>query len=182
MFIALEVLRVERLANTQEVQKGVELGKKQLRAVMNTINSNIEMGTVINAGPFLYMLLKEGNPEHHMFAHPCSIRLLGKFFIVLFCDFIVLDSFDRRDISQHCTNISFHFFEILLSIRSLGIVTNSAYVNAQNPYYQVDSFLKTLKMFAIYGQTSEYIPSLYSLNSHICGNLRKFLCHSKTNF
>ena len=78
--IALEVLRVERLQNTQEVQKGVELGKKQLRAVMNTINSNIEMGTVINAGPFLYMLLKEGNPEHHMFAHPCSIRLLGNYY------------------------------------------------------------------------------------------------------
>ena len=78
------MLRVERLANTQEVQKGVELGKKQLRAVMNTINSNIEMGTVINAGPFLYMLLKEGNPEHHMFAHPCSIRLLGKFSLFYF--------------------------------------------------------------------------------------------------
>ena len=62
------------------VQAGIEMGKRQLKAVMNTINSNIEMGTVINAGPFLYMLLKEGNPENHMFAHPCSIRLLGEFF------------------------------------------------------------------------------------------------------
>ena len=65
---------------------GIALGKKQLRAVMNTINSNIEMGTVINAGPFLYMLLKEGNPEHHMFAHPCSIRLLGESRIAANCE------------------------------------------------------------------------------------------------
>ena len=71
---ALEALRTEQMS---EMQSGIELGKKQLRAVLNTINSNIEMGTVINAGPFLYMLLKDGNPEHHMFAHPASIRLLG---------------------------------------------------------------------------------------------------------
>ena len=51
----MEALRVDRM---KEVLAGIELGKKQLRAVMNTINSNIEMGTVINAGPFLYMLLK----------------------------------------------------------------------------------------------------------------------------
>ena len=74
---ALEALRVERMQKN-DLLDGIALGKKQLRAVMNTINSNIEMGTVINAGPFLYMLLKEGNPEHHMFAHPCSIRLLGE--------------------------------------------------------------------------------------------------------
>ena len=48
-----------------EVLAGIELGKKQLRAVMNTINSNIEMGTVINAGPFLYMLLK-GKISHFL--------------------------------------------------------------------------------------------------------------------
>ena len=42
-----------------EMQSGIELGKKQLKAVMNTINSNIEMGNVISAGPFLYMVLKE---------------------------------------------------------------------------------------------------------------------------
>ena len=71
---ALEALRTEQMC---EMQSGIELGKKQLRAVLNTINSNIEMGTVINAGPFLYMLLKDGNPEHHMFAHPASVRLLG---------------------------------------------------------------------------------------------------------
>ena len=41
-----------------EMQSGIELGKKQLKAVMNTINSNIEMGAVINAGPFLWLNLK----------------------------------------------------------------------------------------------------------------------------
>jgi cell division control protein 45 len=79
---AMEALRVDRM---KEVLSGIELGKKQLRAVMNTINSNIEMGTVINAGPFLYMLLKEGNPEHHMFSHPSSIRLLATYLLNAFC-------------------------------------------------------------------------------------------------
>lgn len=79
---AMEALRVDRM---NEVLGGIELGKKQLRAVMNTINSNIEMGTVINAGPFLYMLLKEGNPEHHMFSHPSSIRLLATYLLNAFC-------------------------------------------------------------------------------------------------
>jgi len=81
---ALEALRVERMQKN-DLLDGIALGKKQLRAVMNTINSNIEMGTVINAGPFLYMLLKEGNPEHHMFAHPCSIRLLATYLLAAFC-------------------------------------------------------------------------------------------------
>jgi len=79
---ALEALRTEQMS---EMQSGIELGKKQLRAVLNTINSNIEMGTVINAGPFLYMLLKDGNPEHHMFAHPASIRLLATYLLSTFC-------------------------------------------------------------------------------------------------
>jgi len=86
---ALEALRIERMSkhadNRVTVQTGISLGKQQLKAVMNTINSNIEMGTVINAGPFLYMLLKEGNPENHMFAHPCSIRLLATYLLAAFC-------------------------------------------------------------------------------------------------
>ena len=53
---ALEALRTDQM---NEMQSGIELGKKQLKAVMNTINSNIEMGNVISAGPFLYMVLKE---------------------------------------------------------------------------------------------------------------------------
>ena len=61
----MEALRIERMGGSGKIDRsgndvlfGIELGKKQLKAVMNTINSNIEMGTVINAGPFLYMLLK----------------------------------------------------------------------------------------------------------------------------
>lgn len=79
---ALEALRTEQMSS---MQSGIELGKKQLRAVLNTINSNIEMGSVINAGPFLYMLLKDGNPEHHMFAHPASVRLLATYLLSTFC-------------------------------------------------------------------------------------------------
>jgi len=79
---ALEALRTDQM---NEMQSGIELGKKQLKAVMNTINSNIEMGNVISAGPFLYMVLKDGNPEHHMFAHPASVRLLATYLLAAFC-------------------------------------------------------------------------------------------------
>lgn len=101
---ALEALRTEQMSS---MQSGIELGKKQLRAVLNTINSNIEMGSVINAGPFLYMLLKDGNPEHHMFAHPASVRLLGLFSLCYF-------------ITENCThkNVKYtgiQYFQLILA-------------------------------------------------------------------
>ena len=62
------------------MQDGIELAKGQLRAILNTINSQIETNNIINAGPFLYMNMKE-SPDNHMFAHPVSIRLLCKFLV-----------------------------------------------------------------------------------------------------
>lgn len=74
---ALEALRTEQPTMCR-MQDGIELAKGQLRAILNTINSQIETNNIINAGPFLYMNMKE-SPDNHMFAHPVSIRLLCKF-------------------------------------------------------------------------------------------------------
>jgi hypothetical protein len=78
---ALEALRTEQPTMCR-MQDGIELAKGQLRAILNTINSQIETNNIINAGPFLYMNMKE-SPDNHMFAHPVSIRLLCKFLFAL---------------------------------------------------------------------------------------------------
>lgn len=72
----MEALRTEQPTMCR-MQDGIELAKGQLRAILNTINSQIETNNIINAGPFLYMNMKE-SPDNHMFAHPVSIRLLCK--------------------------------------------------------------------------------------------------------
>ena len=87
------------------MQDGIELAKGQLRAILNTINSQIETNNIINAGPFLYMNMKE-SPDNHMFAHPVSIRLLCKFlvdidkFYVIFKAAYLLHSFCRSQPKQ----------------------------------------------------------------------------------
>ena len=78
---ALEALRTEQPTMCR-MQDGIELAKGQLRAILNTINSQIETNNIINAGPFLYMNMKE-SPDNHMFAHPVSIRLLCKFTLLV---------------------------------------------------------------------------------------------------
>jgi len=80
---ALEALRTEQPTMCR-MQDGIELAKGQLRAILNTINSQIETNNIINAGPFLYMNMKE-SPDNHMFAHPVSIRLLSAYLLHSFC-------------------------------------------------------------------------------------------------
>lgn len=80
---ALEALRTEA-PTICRMQDGIELAKGQLRAILNTLNSQIETNNIINAGPFLYMNMKE-SPDNHMFAHPVSIRLLSAYLLHSFC-------------------------------------------------------------------------------------------------
>uniref|UniRef100_A0A670YGD1 Cell division cycle 45 n=1 Tax=Pseudonaja textilis TaxID=8673 RepID=A0A670YGD1_PSETE len=64
--------------NLDQLLQGLELAKKQLCAIQQTVASCICTNLVINQGPFLYCYLMEGTPDVRLFSRPISLCLLTK--------------------------------------------------------------------------------------------------------
>ena len=62
-----------------KLHKGVEACKLQLQAVVSQVQSLLDMGQVVSAGPFLYAFIPEGTPETKYFAHPNCLSMLARF-------------------------------------------------------------------------------------------------------
>uniref|UniRef100_A0A670JLH8 Cell division cycle 45 n=1 Tax=Podarcis muralis TaxID=64176 RepID=A0A670JLH8_PODMU len=71
-------------SNLDKLHQGLELAKKQLRAIQQTIASCICTNLVINQGPFLYCYLMEGTPDVKLFSRPVSLCLLSKYLLKSF--------------------------------------------------------------------------------------------------
>nr|XP_020661108.1 cell division control protein 45 homolog [Pogona vitticeps] len=65
-------------SNLDKLHQGLELAKKQLCAIQQTVASCICTNLIINQGPFLYCYLMEGTPDVKLFSRPVSLRLLSK--------------------------------------------------------------------------------------------------------
>uniref|UniRef100_A0A8C9PJW4 Cell division cycle 45 n=1 Tax=Spermophilus dauricus TaxID=99837 RepID=A0A8C9PJW4_SPEDA len=65
-------------SNLDKLYLGLELAKKQLRAIQQTIASCLCTNLVISQGPFLYCSLMEGTPDVMLFSKPASLSLLSK--------------------------------------------------------------------------------------------------------
>ncbi|KAM6423011.1 cell division control protein 45 homolog isoform 2-T2 [Liasis olivaceus] len=63
-------------SNLDQLLQGLELAKKQLCAIQQTVASCICTNLVINQGPFLYCYLMEGTPDVKLFSRPVSLCLL----------------------------------------------------------------------------------------------------------
>ncbi|XP_003225170.1 cell division control protein 45 homolog [Anolis carolinensis] len=68
-------------SNLDKLHQGLELAKKQLCAIQQTVASCICTNLVINQGPFLYCYLMEGTPDVKLFSKPMSLRLLSKYLL-----------------------------------------------------------------------------------------------------
>ncbi|KAJ7424467.1 Cell division control protein 45 like protein [Pitangus sulphuratus] len=64
--------------NLDKLHQGLDLAKKQLRAIQQTVASCICTNLVISQGPFLYCCLMEGTPDVKLFSKPVSLCLLSK--------------------------------------------------------------------------------------------------------
>ncbi|XP_030074449.1 cell division control protein 45 homolog isoform X2 [Microcaecilia unicolor] len=65
-------------SNLDILRLGLELAKKQLRAIQQTVASCICTNLIISQGPFLYCYLMEGTPDVKMFSQPMVLWLLSK--------------------------------------------------------------------------------------------------------
>ncbi|XP_056677387.1 cell division control protein 45 homolog [Monodelphis domestica] len=71
-------------SNLEQLYQGLELAKKQLRAIHQTVASCICTNLVISQGPFLYCCLMEGTPDVKLFSKPASLGLLSKYLLQSF--------------------------------------------------------------------------------------------------
>ncbi|KAJ1094097.1 hypothetical protein NDU88_007181 [Pleurodeles waltl] len=71
-------------SNMDKLRQGIELAKKQLCAVQQTVASCICTNLIISQGPFLYCYLMEGTPDVKMFSKPASLCLLSKYLLKSF--------------------------------------------------------------------------------------------------
>ncbi|KAJ7309680.1 hypothetical protein JRQ81_007739 [Phrynocephalus forsythii] len=65
-------------SNLDKLHQGLELAKKQLCAIQQTVASCICTNLIVNQGPFLYCYLMEGTPDVKLFSRPISLVLLSK--------------------------------------------------------------------------------------------------------
>uniref|UniRef100_A0A8C3CH39 Cell division cycle 45 n=1 Tax=Cairina moschata TaxID=8855 RepID=A0A8C3CH39_CAIMO len=70
--------------NLDKLHQGLDLAKKQLRAIQQTVASCICTNLVISQGPFLYCSLMEGTPDVRLFSKPVSLCLLSKYLLKSF--------------------------------------------------------------------------------------------------
>ncbi|XP_030316390.1 cell division control protein 45 homolog isoform X2 [Calypte anna] len=70
--------------NLDKLHQGLDLAKKQLRAIQQTVASCICTNLVISQGPFLYCALMEGTPDVKLFSKPVSLCLLSKYLLKSF--------------------------------------------------------------------------------------------------
>ncbi|CAG08578.1 unnamed protein product, partial [Tetraodon nigroviridis] len=71
-------------SNLEQLNSGIELAKKKLIAVQQTVASCICTNLILSQGPFLYCYLMEGTPDVKLFSRPMALTLLCKYLLKAF--------------------------------------------------------------------------------------------------
>ncbi|XP_034026583.1 cell division control protein 45 homolog isoform X1 [Thalassophryne amazonica] len=71
-------------SNLKRLHSGIELAKKKLIAIQQTVASCICTNLILSQGPFLYCYLMEGTPDVKLFSKPLSLTLLCKYLLKAF--------------------------------------------------------------------------------------------------
>lgn len=61
------------------LERGISLGKEQLKLVMKQVQNFINLNSIVTAGPFLYALIEDGTPDSKYFSRPNCLLLLAQF-------------------------------------------------------------------------------------------------------
>uniref|UniRef100_A0A671TNT3 CDC45 cell division cycle 45 homolog (S. cerevisiae) n=1 Tax=Sparus aurata TaxID=8175 RepID=A0A671TNT3_SPAAU len=71
-------------SNLERLHAGIDLAKKKLIAVQQTVASCICTNLILSQGPFLYCFLMEGTPDVKLFSKPMALTLLCKYLLKAF--------------------------------------------------------------------------------------------------
>ncbi|XP_031712627.1 cell division control protein 45 homolog [Anarrhichthys ocellatus] len=71
-------------SNLDRLHSGIDLAKKKLMAIQQTVASCICTNLIVSQGPFLYCYLMEGTPDVKLFSKPMALTLLCKYLLKSF--------------------------------------------------------------------------------------------------
>ncbi|KAM6943733.1 cell division control protein 45 homolog [Lycodopsis pacificus] len=71
-------------SNLDRLHSGIDLAKKKLMAIQQTVASCICTNLIVSQGPFLYCYLMEGTPDVKLFSKPMALTLLCKYLLKAF--------------------------------------------------------------------------------------------------
>ncbi|KAM7018129.1 cell division control protein 45 homolog [Tautogolabrus adspersus] len=71
-------------SNLDRLNSGIDLAKKKLMAIQQTVASCICTNLILSQGPFLYCYLMEGTPDVKVFSKPMALTLLSKYLLKAF--------------------------------------------------------------------------------------------------
>uniref|UniRef100_A0A671RNH2 Cell division control protein 45 homolog n=1 Tax=Sinocyclocheilus anshuiensis TaxID=1608454 RepID=A0A671RNH2_9TELE len=71
-------------SNLERLHLGIDLAKKKLKAIQQTVASCICTNLILSQGPFLYCHLLEGTPDVKLFSKPLALTLLCKYLLKTF--------------------------------------------------------------------------------------------------
>uniref|UniRef100_A0A673CFA3 CDC45 cell division cycle 45 homolog (S. cerevisiae) n=1 Tax=Sphaeramia orbicularis TaxID=375764 RepID=A0A673CFA3_9TELE len=71
-------------SNLDRLHSGIDLAKKKLLAIQQTVASCICTNLILSQGPFLYCYLMEGTPDVNLFSKPMALTLLCKYLLKAF--------------------------------------------------------------------------------------------------
>uniref|UniRef100_A0A667XKK3 CDC45 cell division cycle 45 homolog (S. cerevisiae) n=1 Tax=Myripristis murdjan TaxID=586833 RepID=A0A667XKK3_9TELE len=71
-------------SNLERLHLGIDLAKKKLIAIQQTVASCICTNLILSQGPFLYCYLMEGTPDVKLFSKPMALTLLCKYLLKAF--------------------------------------------------------------------------------------------------
>ncbi|XP_061529399.1 cell division control protein 45 homolog [Phycodurus eques] len=71
-------------SNLECLHSGMDLAKKKLIAIQQTVASCICTNLILSQGPFLYCYLMEGTPDVKLFSKPMALTLLSKYLLKAF--------------------------------------------------------------------------------------------------
>ncbi|KAL7391099.1 hypothetical protein ABVT39_004227 [Epinephelus coioides] len=71
-------------SNLDRLHSGIDLAKKKLMAIQQTVASCICTNLILSQGPFLYCYLMEGTPDVKLFSKPMALTLLCKYLLKAF--------------------------------------------------------------------------------------------------
>uniref|UniRef100_A0A3P9JFC8 CDC45 cell division cycle 45 homolog (S. cerevisiae) n=1 Tax=Oryzias latipes TaxID=8090 RepID=A0A3P9JFC8_ORYLA len=71
-------------SNLNRLLSGIDLAKKKLIAIQQTVASCICTNLILSQGPFLYCYLMEGTPDVKLFSKPMALSLLCKYLLKAF--------------------------------------------------------------------------------------------------
>ncbi|KAK6313289.1 hypothetical protein J4Q44_G00166360 [Coregonus suidteri] len=71
-------------SNLECLHGGIDLAKKKLMAIQQTVASCICTNLILSQGPFLYCYLLEGTPDVKLFSKPMALTLLCKYLLKAF--------------------------------------------------------------------------------------------------